>query len=345
MERCLELAANGLGTTYPNPLVGAVVSHKDIIIGEGWHRAAGEPHAEVHAIGSVADKGLLKEATIYVNLEPCSHHGKTPPCADLIIDSGIKHVVVGSLDPNPQVSGSGIARLKEAGIKVKTGVLLDRCNWLNRRFFTNHVKKRPYVVLKWAESQDGFISPVQRTDQAPVWITSKRARQWAHRLRTQEQAILVGSNTARADNPSLTARDWSGNNPLRIVLDRNLTLDPHLKLLDGRVPTMVISQQTGKSKANMDLARADFDKDLPSQLLEILYNQKIQSVIIEGGAQTLQAYIDAKLWDEAYILQGPVIFNEGLEAPRLDGIELGTEYYGPDLITHYMAKADAGITI
>lgn len=345
MERCLQLAANGLGTTYPNPLVGAVVVHEQTIIGEGWHRKAGEPHAEVHAIGSVADKSLLKEATIYVNLEPCSHHGRTPPCANLIVESGIPKVVVGSLDPNPQVSGRGIAILKEAGIEVKTGVLLDKCNWLNRRFFTNQKKNRPYVVLKWAQSLDGFISPSHRTERAPVWITSKRARQWSHRLRTQEQAILVGSNTAKEDNPSLTARDWSGTNPLRVVLDRNLSLDRDLELLSGEVPTMIVSQREGKARANIDLARADFDKDLPRQILQILYDQKIQSVIIEGGAQTLQAYIDAGLWDEAYVLQGAGAFEQGLAAPKLQGIELSTESLGPDQITHYKPTTDAGITI
>jgi len=345
MERCLQLASNGLGFTYPNPLVGSVVVHNNTIIGEGWHRKAGGPHAEVHAINAVADKSLLSESTIYVNLEPCSHHGRTPPCADLIIEYGIKKVVIGTKDPNPTVSGKGIAKLEEVGIEVIVGVLIEQCNWLNRRFFNTQNKKRPYVILKWAQSQDGFLSPEERSEKRPYWITSEPAQQWTHRLRAQEQAILVGTKTAIDDNPSLNTRHWEGKNPLRVVLDRNLSLSDELALFDRSTPTLVISEHTAVDTENLWHAHASFKENLPKKILEILYQKDIQSVIVEGGGQTLQSFIDAGLWDEAFVLQGPTEFHSGLAAPIIDGQELASYKLGPDLITHLKPLANAGITV
>lgn len=221
MKRCIELAKNGLGTTYPNPLVGSVIVHDGKIIGEGWHKKAGEPHAEVNAVNSVKDKSLLKEATIYVSLEPCSHFGKTPPCCDLIIANKIPNVVVGTVDPFAKVAGNGIKKLIESGKNVTIGILEDECNELNKRFFTFHQKKRPYIILKWAETTDGFIAPISKEEKSPVWITNPYSRQLVHKWRTEEQAILVGTNTVLDDNPKLDARDFSGNNPVRIVLDKS----------------------------------------------------------------------------------------------------------------------------
>ena len=212
IRRCIELAKNGLGTTHPNPLVGSIIVYKDEIIGEGWHKKAGEPHAEVIAINSVKDKSLLPKATIYVSLEPCSHFGKTPPCCDLIIANIIPNVVIGTMDPFAKVAGNGIKKLVEAGKNVIVGILEDECNELNKRFFTFHNKKRPYIILKWAESLDGFIAPLTKVKKEPVWITNDYSRQLVHKWRSEEQAILVGTNTIIDDNPSLTTRDWTGNN-------------------------------------------------------------------------------------------------------------------------------------
>ena len=226
MLRCLQLAKNGLGSTYPNPMVGSVIVYEDRIIGEGWHQQAGQPHAEVNAVNSVNDQSLLDKATIYVSLEPCSHFGKTPPCSDLIIAKGIKKVVIGTVDPFAEVAGRGIKKLIDAGCEVLVGVLEQECQQLNKRFFTFHQKKRPYIILKWAESLDGFIAPEakSRSSREPVWITNSYSKQLVHKWRAEEQSILVGTKTVEADNPSLTTRDWSGKSPTRIVLDRELKI-------------------------------------------------------------------------------------------------------------------------
>ena len=241
IKRCIELAQNGLGTTYPNPMVGSVIVYDGQIIGEGWHKKAGEPHAEVNAVNSVKDKSLLKKATIYVSLEPCSHFGKTPPCCDLIIANEIPNVVVGTVDPNEKVAGKGILKLIEAGANVTVGVLENECNELNKRFFTFHQKKRPYIILKWAESLDGFLAPEKagNQDRKPVWITNQYSRQLVHKWRTEEQAILVGTQTVVDDNPKLNARDWNGNNPTRIVIDRNNRIDPDSFIFDDTVKTVI----------------------------------------------------------------------------------------------------------
>lgn len=322
MHRCIQLAKNGLGTTYPNPLVGSVVVYQDRIIGEGWHLKSGAPHAEVNAINSVKDKATLKEATIYVNLEPCSYTGKTPPCSDLIISSEIKNVVVGSLDPNPQVAGRGIKKLIEAGCEVTTGVLENKCAELNKRFLSFHQKKRPYIILKWAQTRDGFIAPPleSRKEINPVWITNEYSRQLTHKMRGQEMAILVGTNTAQQDNPSLTTRNWSGNNPVRIVIDRRLRLDKKLSVFNEKAKTIVITDKENPSpEKDIHYEKINFSEAISSQICDVLYKNKIQSVIIEGGTKTLQTFIDENFWDEAFVFTGSTSFKNGITAPVING--------------------------
>ena len=318
IKRCIQLAKNGQGNTYPNPMVGSVIVHEGKIIGEGWHRKAGEPHAEVHAVQSVKDKSLLKKATIYVSLEPCSHFGKTPPCCDLIIQSGIPNVVIGTVDPNIKVAGNGIKKLIEAGVHVKVGVLEEECYELNNRFFTFHNKKRPYIILKWAESQDGFIAPLHKKENKPVWITNQYSRQLVHKWRSEEQSILVGTQTAIDDSPKLDVRDWTGKNPIRIVIDANRRIPKNNQLFDNQVKTIVICKQIDEiNSENCIFESIDFQGNIPEQTAEILYKHNIQSVIIEGGSRTLQTFIDAKLWDEARIFMGNSFMKEGIKAPKL----------------------------
>lgn len=319
MRRCLELAALGLGTTDPNPLVGSVIVYGDKIIGEGWHRKAGEAHAEVNAINSVKDKSLLKQATIYVSLEPCSHFGKTPPCADLIIRSQIPKVVIGCTDPNPNVGGQGIARLKNAGIEVVQNVLMKECLWINRRFFTSITEKRPYIILKWAQTADGFLAPKTKDEQQPVWITNKASRQLVHKWRSEESGILIGVQTALSDDPALTTRSFPGKSPVRIVLDPNSRLTKDLKVLDGSVPTLIVGG--GSSPANDENTRyLNTNNGITSieELLKLLHKEKLQSVIIEGGANTLNRFITSGLWDEARVFTGASEFTEGLPAPSIE---------------------------
>ena len=239
MMRCIELAKNGLGNTYPNPLVGCVIVYDNLVIGEGWHRKSGQPHAEVNAINSVKDRSLLKKADLYVNLEPCCHFGKTPPCTDLIVESGIKSVIVGSLDSNPKVSGNGIVSLEKSNVKVIHDILKDECDRLNKRFFTFHQKKRPYIILKWAQTKDAFIAPTasSRNSKEPFWISTKHSRQLVHKWRAEEQAILVGTQTVRDDDPSLTTREWSGSSPVRIIIDRTLSIPKEYAIMDESVKT------------------------------------------------------------------------------------------------------------
>lgn len=321
MLRCIQLAKNGLGTTYPNPLVGSVIVRHDRIIGEGWHYKAGEPHAEVNAIASVREVSSLKQATIYVSLEPCSHFGKTPPCADLIIESGIRKVVIGSMDPNPKVAGRGMKRLREAGCDVVVGVLGKECDELNKRFFTFHQKKRSYIFLKWAQTADGFISPKTETrnETKPVWITNEYSRQLVHKMRAEEAAILVGTNTAIQDNPSLTVRDWTGDNPARIVIDKNLKVPANYSLLDRQTKTIIFNEKESSEKGKTTFLKIDFSVEIIPQIINTVYKEGLQSVIIEGGAKTLQSFIDLNLWDEAYVFSGKVSFGEGVKAPQFQG--------------------------
>ncbi|HLF51906.1 bifunctional diaminohydroxyphosphoribosylaminopyrimidine deaminase/5-amino-6-(5-phosphoribosylamino)uracil reductase RibD [Flavobacterium sp.] len=319
IKRCIDLAKNGLGTTYPNPLVGSVIVFENKIIGEGWHKKSGEPHAEVNAINSVKDKSLLKKATIYVSLEPCSHFGKTPPCCDLIIQHQIPNVVIGTIDPNIKVAGNGIKRLIEAGKNVTIGILEDECHELNKRFFTFHQKKRPYIILKWAESQDGFISPKEKSEQKPVWITNTYSRQLVHKWRSEEQAILVGTQTVVDDNPKLNVRDWTGSHPVRIVIDRNNRISKESYIFDSPVKTIIISNSIFPSiKDNIQFEKIDFEKKVAEQIVRVLYQHEIQSVIIEGGRQTLQTFIDSNFWDEARVFKGNLDLKNGTKAPILN---------------------------
>ena len=334
IRRCIELARNGLGTTYPNPLVGSVIVYDGKIIGEGWHKKSGESHAEVNAVKAVKDKSLLKKATIYVSLEPCSHFGKTPPCCDLIIKNNIPNVVIGTVDPNVKVAGNGIKKLIEAGIHVTVGVLEEECNALNKRFFTFHKKKRPFIVLKWAESQDGFIAPTEKLEKKPVWITNQYSRQLVHKWRTEEQAILVGTQTAIDDNPKLNARDWSGKNPIRLVIDQNNRIEKNNHIFDNQAVTIVFSKSIDTiKKENTIFEIIDFEKDIAEQIVQILYQHQIQSVIIEGGRQTLQTFIDANLWDEARVFVGSIKFKEGTQAPTLAKNQFKKQSIGTDELT------------
>lgn len=292
MERCLELARLGLGRVQPNPMVGAVIVHDGRIIGEGYHHRYGEAHAEVNALAAVKEPALLKDSTLYVNLEPCSHFGKTPPCADAIIHHGIPRVVVGTVDCHDKVNGNGIAKLRAAGVDVTVGVCEQECRELNRRFFTYHALKRPYVILKWAQTADGFMD-VDRSDGQPhnYWITNPALRVLVHKWRSEEDAILVGYNTMANDQPQLTTRLYSGKNPQRFVMQRGDNVDAPL-------PCTAVS---------MDV----------KECLQQLYEQRIQSVIVEGGRKTLDRFIESGLWDEARILVGDVTWGKGLPAPTL----------------------------
>lgn len=316
IKRCIELAKNGFGTTYPNPMVGSVIVYNNEIIGEGWHRKSGEPHAEVNAINSVKDKSLLSKSTIYVSLEPCSHFGKTPPCCDLIIKNNIPNVVVGTIDSFAKVSGNGIKKLLEAGKNVTIGILEDECIELNKRFFIYHNQKRPYIILKWAETLDGFIAPISKDAKEPVWITNEISRQLVHKWRSQEQAILVGTQTVLDDNPKLDVRNWTGNNPTRIVLDRTGKISNDYNVKDKSVKTIVITEQENlQTLDNLYFENCIFDEHLANSICKILYKHEIQSVIIEGGKQTIQTFIDSNLWDEARVFKGSSYFKNGTKAP------------------------------
>jgi diaminohydroxyphosphoribosylaminopyrimidine deaminase/5-amino-6-(5-phosphoribosylamino)uracil reductase len=317
MRRCLELAAKGLGSTAPNPLVGCVIVHKDRIIGEGYHRMYGGPHAEVMAINRVLDLSLLTDSILYVNLEPCSHFGKTPPCTGLICEKGIPVVVSGTLDPNSIVRGKGIKFLKEKGMNVINDILKPECINLNKRFFTFHMKKRPYIILKWAQTKDCFID-VDRKAHATrriTWITDEASRRLVHKWRAEEQAILVGSRTVMMDNPRLTTRNWPGKNPLRLVIDREGSLSDNLQILDGSVETVVFTCKPKRDRTNLKYFLIDGNKDSISAVLEFLYANNIQSLVVEGGKILIDEFIRQETWDEARVFTGNVTFGRGVPAP------------------------------
>jgi diaminohydroxyphosphoribosylaminopyrimidine deaminase/5-amino-6-(5-phosphoribosylamino)uracil reductase len=319
MQRCLDLAKMGAGYTSPNPMVGSVVVYEERIIGEGFHRRCGEAHAEVNAVNSVRDKSLLRKSTLYVNLEPCAHQGRTPACSTMIIENRIPKVVVGSTDPFEKVAGKGIQMLRNAGCEVVIGILDKECRELNRRFFTYHILKRPYIILKWAQSSDGFID-FNRPPDAPIrpnWITDEFSRTLVHKWRAEEDAIMVGTNTAAKDNPKLDVRNWFGKNPIRVVLDRKLRLSENLSLFDSKIQTLVFTEQQKKSKFNSEFIQIDFSKNLYEQVFKHLYDRQILSVIIEGGAQLINGLLKINLWDEARIFVGDKVFFEGIEAPKM----------------------------
>jgi len=314
MRRALDLAHLGTGYARPNPLVGCVVTHQGRIVGEGWHQRYGGPHAEVNALAAVADQSLLPHSRVYVTLEPCAHYGKTPPCADLLIAKGVKDVVICNEDPFPLVAGRGIEKLRAAGVRVETGVLAAEGRWLNRRFFTFHEKKRPYLVLKWAETADGFLAGKYFQ---PVQISCPQAGVLTHQWRAEEASILVGTRTALHDNPRLNVRNWPGPQPTRLVLDKNLSLPPTHNLLDGSQPTLLYTYRQRDSRPNLQHVTLSEANDLLPQVIDDLYQRQIQSVFVEGGPTVLNALISAGLWDEIRVFRAPATLGQGIAAPRL----------------------------
>ncbi|PCI00929.1 MAG: riboflavin biosynthesis protein RibD [Flavobacteriaceae bacterium] len=339
MQRCIQIAKNGLGQTRPNPMVGSVIVCDGEIIGEGFTSAYGGNHAEVNAINAVKNKELLKKSTIYVTLEPCAHFGKTPPCASLIIAHKIPTIVIGTVDPFSKVAGKGIQMLKDAGCTVTVGILEDACLEHHKRFLTFHGKKRPFIVLKWAETQDGFIDVERKETELenakPNWITNRFSRQYVHKIRAEEQAVFVGTNTVINDNPSLNVRDWSGQNPVRVILDRLLRIPLDYAVFDNKVKTLVFTEGSRKDTATTSYKKIDFSKDFVATICEVLYKENIQSVLIEGGKKTLQSFIDADIWDEAFVFVGDSKFIKGLQAPILQGTLITTVLLGKDVLKKY----------
>lgn len=317
MWRCIQLAQNGLCNTPPNPMVGAVIVHAGKIIGEGYHICYGGPHAEVNAIRAVKDQALLKHSTIYVSLEPCSHYGKTPPCADLILEKGIPHIVIGCQDPFSKVSGRGIQKLQNAGRKVTVGILEKECRHLIRRFVTFQTKHRPYITLKWAESKDRFID-LCREDGSPIIFSTPLTAMLAHKRRAEHTAIIVGTHTARLDNPSLTVRNWYGNSPVRILLDRELNLPPSLHLFDGAKPTLVFTGKPHESSHNLNYIPINYEQAVLPQIMQTLHECGLQSLLVEGGSELLQSFIDEDLWDEAFVEESPTLLFSGIQAPKIN---------------------------
>jgi len=318
MRRCLELAQKARGFTSPNPMVGAVIVYKGRIIGEGYHRKAGEPHAEVNAIASVRNQSLLSESTLYVSLEPCSHYGKTPPCAELIIQKRIPRVVVGSLDPFPEVSGRGVRMLLKAGVEVITGILEAEARHLNRVFMTFQEKQRPYIILKWAQSADGFTDR-KREDYSvsPEILSSPESRRMVHKLRSEVSAILVGTRTALLDNPSLSTRYWAGPSPVRLTIDRHLCIPSHYHLLDGTIPTVIFTSREVRNTENVTYMPLDPSRSTPDQILSCMKERKLDSLLVEGGSALLKSFLTEGLWDEARIETVPRLLKEGVKAPDL----------------------------
>ena len=335
MLRAIELAKRGAGNVAPNPMVGCVIVHDGVVIGEGWHRNYGGPHAEVHAIQSVSDKSLLSQSELYVTLEPCSHFGKTPPCADLIVDSKIPRVYVANLDPNPLVAGKGIEKLRAAGIEVKVGLCHNEADWMNRRFLTFMQNLRPYIRLKWAMSSDGFMDKLRSADEKGSFrISGDEARRISHRWRTEETAILIGSRTALVDNPELTSRFWPGKSPICVLIDPSLKVPEDAKLFHQGRLTLVYNRLIEKATTNAQFIKIEGD-DLLSQVLKDLFERKIQSVLVEGGSKTLQSFIDQNYWDEISVFQSNQTLGNGLKAPTFQSENAEIEMVGKDKLISY----------
>lgn len=337
MKRCLELAQMGAGSVSPNPMVGCVIVHNSEIIGEGFHEKYGNPHAEVNAINTVKNNALLAESTLYVSLEPCAHFGLTPPCSDLIIEKKIPRVVIGTIDSFAKVAGKGIERMLKAGVEVQLGIMEKECRYLNKRFFTFHEKKRPFIILKWAETKDGFIdiNRLENENGEPTWITGENALLRVHQMRAVEDAILVGTNTALKDNPALTVRRCAGKNPVRIVIDNHLRLPETLHLFDGSVKTLVFNSLKNEETVNIEFIKIDFDKKLIQHILKNLFQRNIQSLIVEGGKQLLDSFIAVNLWDEAFRFVGNKYFENGIEAPKILGNPVFSETIDDDSLFIY----------
>jgi diaminohydroxyphosphoribosylaminopyrimidine deaminase / 5-amino-6-(5-phosphoribosylamino)uracil reductase len=337
MQRALQLARLGAGTVSPNPMVGCVIVHEGKIIGEGYHQKYGEAHAEVNAVNSVLDKSILSKSTVYVTLEPCSHFGKTPPCADLLIKHQVKKVIICNHDPNPLVAGQGIEKLRQAGVEVETGVLEQEGRALNKRFFTFIEKQRPYIILKWAESADGFIA---KKNYEVVQISNLLSRRFVHKMRAENDAIMVGTNTARYDNPRLDTRFWAGKNALRVLIDKDLSLFKSLNIFDGSQKTVCyhsVENNIGgvdiySKNTEVVLLKDDFRSSIEHFILQDLYHRKVQSLIIEGGTFLLQSFIDLGLWDEAIILKSKMVLGDGVKAPKIDGNTILNERLGDNLV-------------
>ena len=336
MRRCFELAAKGLGNVAPNPMVGAVVVHEGKIIGEGFHTAFGKPHAEVEAIHSVVNKELLSNSELYVSLEPCNHSGKTPPCTDLILSSGIKKVIVSTTDPNPKVNGSGIEKLRNSGVEVISNVLEEEGKILNRRFFTFHTKKRPYIILKWAQTNDGFIDKLRSEAETGSFTISGQAAQLLnHSWRSEEQAILIGATTAQIDQPQLTTRKVSGKSPLRVLIDPNLRVSKTQKLFTDDEPLLIFNRMETRTMFQKTWIQLDFSVPVLPQILDYLHYLSVQSLIVEGGAHTLQQFIDSNLWDEARIITSTQWLGSGLKAPIFNNKPAYIEACGNDAISFF----------
>ena len=336
IRRCFALAENGIHYVAPNPMVGCVIVKNGKIVSEGFHQCCGQNHAERNAILRVADKSCFEGSTLYVNLEPCSHHGKTPPCADLIAQYPFKRVVVCNLDPNPLVAGRGIEKIRNAGIEVTIGILEEEGRFLNRRFFTYMEKQRPYIILKWAQTRDGFMD-IDRSDskQKSYWITNEKLKCEVHKWRTEEAAIMVGTQTVVNDNPQLSSRLWYGKNPLRIALDKTGRIPEQSFILDGSTPTIIYTENRNlESKENIEYVVIDF-KNLLNEILADLWHRKIQSVIVEGGLKLLNTFITENVWDEARVLIGNKMFGKGLAAPLLNTVPNSTNQVDDDFVCHY----------
>ncbi|MCL2596387.1 MAG: bifunctional diaminohydroxyphosphoribosylaminopyrimidine deaminase/5-amino-6-(5-phosphoribosylamino)uracil reductase RibD [Paludibacter sp.] len=322
IARCLELATKGSGDVAPNPMVGAVVVANDKIIGEGYHHAYGQAHAEKNAIDNIEAHNieLLSKSTLYVNLEPCAHHGNTPPCAELIVRCKIPKVIIGNIDPNPKVAGQGINILRNAGIEVITGVLENKCREFNKRFFTFIEKKRPYVFLKWAQTADGFLDKKRNSSiEPPLKISNELTKMLTHKIRTENQAIIVGTNTALLDNPKLSARMWTGRNPIRIVIDAKKKIPENFNVFDGKQPTIIITEENieNSQKNNVCFVNVNFKNDFINNLLTAIYSQNIHSLLVEGGAHLLNSFIKSNLWDCAQVEISPIKIYNGIAAPIL----------------------------
>ncbi len=335
LKKCLDLARKSFPKNTPNPMVGSVIVYQDEIIGKGYHEKYGSHHAEVNAINNVKDKSLLSQSTIYVNLEPCSHFGKTPPCSDLIIKHKISKVVIGCVDTSSKVAGKGIQRMRNAGIEVITGVLNEESRRLNKRFFTVQEKKRPYIILKWAESRDGFIAPLDQKE--PLWMTSEESKKLVHKWRSEEDSILIGRITAEKDNPSLTVREVNGKNPTRIVIDKNLKLSEHLNLFNSESDTIIFNEIKSHKKSKKNYIKINFNK-LINNILIVLYKQNIQSLIVEGGTKTLQSFIDKNLWDEARVFHTNSELLKGVRSPNIEGEIISSKEIDTDLLEIIIPK-------
>ena len=331
MKRCIDLASRGIGYTYPNPLVGSVIVHNNKIIGEGYHAKYGESHAEVNAINSVGNKELLKESTLYVNLEPCNHHGKTPPCTEAIIKNNIKRIVIGSRDPNRLVNGSGIDKLKSSGCDVFVGVMEVECSDLNKRFFKYHKQKRPYIILKWAESRDGFISPLKsnQSQRKVNWISGEDSKKLTHKWRSEEHSILVGVQTIIDDNPLLTTRFVDGKNPIRFVLDPNSRIPLDSKVLSEASKTIILSKEENNLIPNYTKS-SNFENI--QLIIGSLYDMKIQSVLIEGGTKTINHFLNNDSWDSIRVFKSNKNLTHGIKSPNVDFTKFSKSDIGNDIL-------------